>query len=127
MIEQTNTPFSIKVFDTLYHLESPDTSVVSPDKSDSGAWEVLDLSREKFMELHTDQSFSSEQFVQLLGAMEIAFNLGLREGREECQAAAISLLQSFDDEVIVTILNDMADNDDDDEQPAGKVWRETSV
>ncbi|WP_454703193.1 hypothetical protein [Agrobacterium burrii] len=116
MIEQTNTPFSIRMFDTLYHLESPDTSVVSPEKSDSGAWEVLDVTREKFMELHTDQHFSSEQFAHLLEAMEIAFNLGLREGREECQAAAISLLQSFDDEVIVTVLNNMAE--DDDEQPA---------
>lgn len=116
MVEPTNTPFNIRVFDTLYYLESPDISVVPPEKSDSGAWEVLDLAKEKFMELHTDQHFSSEQFVQLLGAMEIAFNLGLSEGREECQAAAISLLQSFDDEVIVTVLNNMAE--DDNEQPA---------
>lgn len=116
MIERTNMPFSIRMFDTLYHLVSPDTSVVSPEKSDSGAWEVLDQDEEKFMELHTDQHFSSEQFVQMLGAMEIAFNIGLREGREQCQTAAISLLQSFDDEVIVTILENMAE--DDKEQPA---------
>ncbi|KJF65653.1 hypothetical protein [Rhizobium nepotum] len=121
MIEPTNTPFSIKMFDTLYHLESANTSVVSPEESDSGAWEVLDLSKEKFMELHTDQSFSSEQFSQLLGAMEIAFNLGLREGREECQTAAISLLQSFDDEVIVTVLNNLAAENEDEEAAPDEV------
>lgn len=116
MIEPSDTPFSIRTFDTLYHLESPDISIVSPETSDSGAWEVLDLSKEKFMELHTDQSFSSEQFVQLLGAMEIAFNLGLSEGREECKTAAISLLESFDDDVVVTILDNVA-AEDDEEQP----------
>jgi len=115
MTEPTNTPFNIRVFDTLYHLKSPDTSVVPPEESDSGAWEVLDLAKEKFMELYTDHDFSSEQFIQLLAAMEMAFNLGLSEGREECQAAAISLLQSFDDEVIVSVLNNM--DEDDSEQP----------
>jgi hypothetical protein len=116
MIAPNNTPISIKMFDTLYHLESPDTSVVSPEISDSGAWEVLDLSKEKFMELHTDQSFSSGQFEQLLEAMEIAFNLGLTEGRQECKTAAISLLESFDDDVVVTILSNLAA--EDDEKPA---------
>jgi hypothetical protein len=120
MTESSNSPFNIRVFDTLYHLRIPDRSVVPPEKSDSGAWEVLDLAKEKFMELYTEHDFSSEQFVQLLAAMEMAFNLGLSEGREECQAAAISLLQSFDDEVIVSVLNNMDEDEDNSEQPASE-------
>lgn len=94
---------SIELLDTLYRLERPDYSFLGPEETTSGAWEILDWSRQKFMEIRTREALSPTQFEELLLAMEFAFDQGLRTGRAEGKRAALYQIQALDDDRMAEI------------------------